>query len=145
MSNTHQPSSADPPKLSIKEELERLLEQNLDPASLQAKLLDLAKHQNRSLQELERLLSTIEATREQHFALTETTEHFNQLLELEAQRLDLHRVLPPNLADPMLATAAALPTTPSALLTTFLPTAASRVGSASRIVVKSSSGYTLRR
>ncbi|NJK64760.1 MAG: DUF3987 domain-containing protein, partial [Synechococcaceae cyanobacterium SM2_3_1] len=122
--------------------LEELLEKNLDQASRQATLLDLAAEYGRSLREVEPLLEAIETTHEYEEALAETSDRFQELIALESKKLDLHRVLPKKIADPMLARAEAMPTTTAALLTTFIPTAGSQIGTSARIVIKASSGYT---
>ncbi len=134
-------SSVDPPSLTLKQQLELLAEKSLDPASCQAALFDLSKLYGCRVIDAEKLLASIESTRDYYDDLEKTAASFDQLLQLEARRLDLQRVLPSKLANAILATAASMPTTPAALFTTFIPTAASRIGSSSRIIVKASSNY----
>ncbi|MEC4812737.1 MAG: DUF3987 domain-containing protein [Scytonema sp. PMC 1069.18] len=70
------------------------------------------------------------------------TQKLSSLLKTYPEQLDLTRFLEPELAQVLIDTAQAMPTTPEFLFTTLLGVAASRIGSAARIVIKPSAQYT---
>ncbi|TBR56817.1 hypothetical protein B4U84_27765 [Westiellopsis prolifica IICB1] len=69
------------------------------------------------------------------------TQKLSSLLKTHPQELDLTRLLEPEFAQLLMDTAQAMPTAPEFLFTTLLGTAASRIGSAARIIVKPSAKY----
>ncbi len=72
----------------------------------------------------------------------EAIETLHNLLNTRHTHLDLHRYLEPGFAQLLIDTARAMPTAPEMLFTTLLPAAASRMGTAARVVVKPSAKYT---
>jgi hypothetical protein len=71
----------------------------------------------------------------------EAAKKLSSLLKTRRTQLDLNRYLEPWFAETLIETARAMPTAPEFLFTTLLPAAASRVGTAARIIVKPSAKY----
>ncbi|MFQ4145541.1 DUF3987 domain-containing protein [Chlorogloeopsis sp. ULAP02] len=69
------------------------------------------------------------------------TQKLSSLLKTHPHQLDLTRLLEPQFAQLLIDTAKAMPTAPEFLFTTLLGTAASRIGSAARVIVKPSAKY----
>lgn len=90
-------------------------------------------------QKLEELEPKPEPAEEQPEAVDK--DFLRQLDQLSRSRLDLSLFLHPDLATLFTETAEAMPTAPEFLLTTFLAVAASRIGTAARVVVKAKAKY----
>ncbi|BAZ70754.1 MAG: DUF3987 domain-containing protein [Pelatocladus maniniholoensis HA4357-MV3] len=69
------------------------------------------------------------------------TQKLSSLLKTHPHQLYLTRLLEPQFAQLLIDTAKAMPTAPEFLFTTLLGTAASRIGSAARVIVKPSAKY----
>ncbi|MDX2270358.1 MAG: DUF3987 domain-containing protein [Cyanobacteriota bacterium] len=130
-----------PPQLGIQDAVIRLVAQPLSSIERQVKVLDLAMAYGKQPRDIEKLLQACELDLDRASEFESALDVLPQLQKLENQRLNLHRILPPALADALTLTAAAMPTTSEALLTTLIPVLGSRIGTSSRIVIKASSNY----
>ncbi|NJM00645.1 MAG: hypothetical protein HC924_18565 [Synechococcaceae cyanobacterium SM2_3_2] len=106
------------------------------------RILDLATTYGKQPRDVEKLLTACEQDTQQSDDWATALDVRPQLQSLETQRLNLSHLLPQPLAEALMVTAQAIPTTPEALLTTLIPALASRVGSSSRIVNKPSSNHS---
>jgi DNA primase len=105
------------------------------------RILDLATTYGKQPRDVEKLLTACEQDTEQSDDWQTALAVLPHLQSLETQRLNLSKLLPQPLADALMVTAQAIPTTPEALLTTLIPALGSRIGGSSRIVIKPSSNY----
>jgi len=71
----------------------------------------------------------------------ESFTDLDKIAQLSALDLDIRAILPSWISDPIIKTAAAVPTAPEALLTCMLPMWASAIGTSSRIVINRKSKY----
>ncbi|GAB4216300.1 MAG: hypothetical protein OHK0012_18280 [Synechococcales cyanobacterium] len=130
-----------PPELGIQDAVIQLMAQPLSQVERQVKVLELALAYGKQPRDIEKLLQACERDLDRASEFESALDVLPELQKLENQQLNLHRILPSVLADALTMTAAAMPTTPEALLTTLIPVLGSRIGTSSRIVIKASSNY----
>ncbi|OWY69027.1 DNA primase [cyanobacterium TDX16] len=104
-------------------------------------LMELASATGRTYNEIDRLARIIRAEGELATEVIEAVESFQGILKSCRKRLDIRLYLDKTLSDPLMAKAAAMPTAPEYLFNTILPSSASRIGTAARIIVNPQGGY----
>ena len=104
-------------------------------------LMELASATGRTYNEIDRLARIIRAEGELAEEVIEAVESFQGILKSCRKRLDIRLYLDKTLSDPLMAKAAAMPTAPEYLFNTVLPSSASRIGTAARIIVNPQGGY----
>ncbi|MDF5723001.1 MAG: DUF3987 domain-containing protein [Rhizonema sp. PD37] len=104
-------------------------------------LMDLAAAVGRPYRQIEQLAQLLTCEVDLHSRTTAAAQKLSSLLKTCPDQLDLTRLLEPQFAQILIDTANAMPTAPEFLFTTLLGAAASRVGSAARVIVKPSAKY----
>jgi hypothetical protein len=104
-------------------------------------LMELASATGRTYNEIDRLARIIRAEGELAEEVIEAVESFQGILKSCRKRLDIRLYLDKALSDPLMAKAAAMPTAPEYLFNTVLPSSASRIGTAARIIINPQGGY----
>ncbi|MBD2309714.1 DUF3987 domain-containing protein, partial [Chroococcidiopsis sp. FACHB-1243] len=104
-------------------------------------LMELASATGRTYNEIDRLARIIRAEGELAEEVIEAVESFQGILKSCRKRLDIRLYLDKTLSDPLMAKAEAMPTAPEYLFNTVLPSSASRIGTAARIIVNPQGGY----
>ncbi|MDV2996841.1 MAG: hypothetical protein N4J56_006546 [Chroococcidiopsis sp. SAG 2025] len=104
-------------------------------------LMELASATGRTYNEIDRLARIIRAEGELAEEVIEAVESFQGILKSCRKRLNIRLYLDKTLSDPLMAKAAAMPTAPEYLFNTVLPSSASRIGTAARIIVNPQGGY----
>ncbi len=113
-----------------------------DTTSLRdAALMDLAGAIGFPYRDVEKLTKSLAIEVDLQIDQAEAAKKLSSLLKTRRTQLDLNRYLEPWFAETLIETARAMPTAPEFLFTTLLPAAASRVGTAARIIVKPSAKY----
>jgi Protein of unknown function (DUF3987) len=130
----------EPPSLRTK--LTKLLDENPSPFQQSVELMNLSKQVGQSYRNLDHLAQTLTTEQEQELDHTESAAKLQNLLRTREPNLDLHNYLEPWFADILVNTAKAMPTAPEFLFTTLLSAAASRVGTAAKVVIKASAKYS---
>jgi Protein of unknown function (DUF3987) len=136
----HSIVAPEPPSLRTK--LTKLLDENPSPFQQSVELMNLSKQVGQSYRNLDHLAQTLTAEQEQELDHTESAAKLQDLLRTREPNLDLHNYLEPWFADILINTAKAMPTAPEFLFTTLLSAAASRVGTAAKVVIKASAKYS---
>jgi hypothetical protein len=113
-----------------------------DSESLQTSaLMDLATTVGKSYSDIEKLARLVRLELESSEEVAVATQSLRSFLCTCRKRLNLRRYLAAPLAEALITAARAMPTAPEYLLNTLIPTAASRVGTAARIVINPHAGY----
>ncbi len=113
-----------------------------DSESLQASaLMDLASATGRTSNEIRQLARIIRSEGDLAAEVVDTLKSFRGLLSSCRKRLDINRFLESDLAVPLQAKAAAMPTAVEYLFNTLLSASASRIGTGSRVIVNPEGGY----
>jgi len=128
-------------KRPVRERISEILERYEVQSERELALMNLARATTYSCREIEKLAYTLTLEKEFEFNQVEATQKLQDLLQTCPGKLDLRRYLEPWFAESLIATAEAMPTAPEFLFTTLLAAAASRVGTAARIIIKPSGRY----
>lgn len=127
---------------TVEQRVRDLLNGNLSCSQLAVEKAKLRQELGLSGQELDRIFDAVNAEDQGKLDKAEAEQLLPSLLEYQSRRLDPRRYLEGELPHLMMETAEAMPTTPAFIFTTFLAVAASRIGTAARVIVKASARYT---
>jgi DNA primase len=112
------------------------------PSLRDVALMDLARATGYSYRDVEKLAKSLTIEVDLQTDQIEAAKKLSSLIKTRRTQLDLNRYLEPWFAEVLIETARAMPTAPEFLFTTLLPAAASRVGTAARIIIKPSAKYS---
>ena len=135
--SAYQPLTA----FSLRDKILEILNRYDTPSLRDAALMDLAAATGFPYREVEKLAKSLAIEVDLLLDQAEAAKKLSSLLKTRRTHLDLNRYLEPWFAETLIETARAMPTAPEFLFTTLLPAAASRVGTAARIIVKPSAKY----
>lgn len=128
--------------ISLRDNILEILDRHDTPSLRDAALMDLARARGYSYREVEKLAKSLAIEVDLQIDQAEAAKKLQALIKTRRTQLDLNRYLEPWFAEALTQTAKAMPTAPEFLFTTLLSAAASRVGTAARIVIKPSAKYT---
>jgi hypothetical protein len=112
------------------------------PSLRDVALMELARATGYSYRDVEKLAKSLAIEVDLQTDQVEAAKKLSNLVKTRRTQLDLNRYLEPWFAEVLIETARAMPTAPEFLFTTLLPAAASRVGTAARIIIKPSAKYS---
>ncbi|MEB3213832.1 MAG: DUF3987 domain-containing protein [Leptolyngbyaceae bacterium] len=92
--------------------------------------------------EIEKLAQSLTTEADQETDHEDASQKLKALIQTRRSHLDLRDYLEPWFAITLMDAAQAMPTAPEFLFTTLLPTVASRIGTAAKVVIKASAQYT---
>lgn len=130
------------PVRSLSESLRHIVEQNESQFDREVALLNLAQQTRYTFRDLDSLAKTLSQEVEWESNRHIAKQKLRDLINQRPAPLNLNRFLEPWFAKILIDTAEAMPTAPEFLLTTLLPAAASRIGTAAQVVIKPSAKYT---
>jgi len=130
----------------LKAQVNLLIAQELSQSELVATIPEIARKSGRSSNDVWKLHGALLQEQEQTEERSESIKgKLSNLLKAQQQQLSLGEFLYGDggrLAQMMNAIAEAMPTAPEFLFTTLIPAAGSRIGTASRVIIKASARYT---
>lgn len=129
-------------ELSLRDGLLNILGREPSQSQQKEDLIKLAHQTGHSLRTIEQLAEVISSEIEFGIDTAAAAQNLSNLLSTRKTHLKLERYLEPGFAKLLIETATAMPTAPEFLFTTLLPAAASRIGTAARVIIKSSGQYT---
>lgn len=135
--STYRPLTA----FSLRDKILEILNRYDTPSLRDAALMDLAAATGFPYRDVEKLAKSLAIEVDLLLDQAEAAKKLSSLLKTRRTQLDLNRYLEPWFAETLIETARAMPTAPEFLFTTLLPAAASRVGTAARIIIKPSAKY----
>ncbi len=127
---------------SLRDKILEILNRYDTPSLRDAALMDLAAATGFPYRDVEKLAKSLAIEVDLQIDQAEAAKKLSSLLKTRRTQLDLNRYLEAWFAQTLIETARAMPTAPEFLFTTLLPAAASRVGTAARIIVKPSAKYS---
>jgi hypothetical protein len=127
---------------SLRDKILEILNRYDTPSVRDAALMDLAGATGFPYRDVEKLAKSLAIEVDLQIDQAEAAKKLSSLLKTRRTQLDLNRYLEAWFAETLIETARAMPTAPEFLFTTLLPAAASRVGTAARIIVKPSAKYS---
>lgn len=136
--SANQPATA----FSLRDKILEILNCYDTPSLRDVALMDLARGTGYSYRDVEKLAKSLTIEVDLQTDQAEAAKKLSHLLKTRRTHLDLNRYLEPWFADTLIKTAKAMPTAPEFLFTTLLPAAASRVGTAARVIIKPSAKYS---
>ncbi|MBD1919541.1 DUF3987 domain-containing protein [Microcoleus sp. FACHB-831] len=128
--------------MSLRDRILEILDRYDTPSLRDVALMDLARTSRYPYREVEKLAKDLAIEVDLQTDQAEAAKKLANLIKTQPTQLNLYRYLEPWFAEIVTQTALAMPTAPEFLFTTLLPAAASRVGTAARIVIKPSVKYT---
>ncbi len=105
-------------------------------------LMDLARTTGYAYRDIDKLAKSLAVEVDLQIDQVEAAKKLKELIKTRRSQLDINRYLEPWFATTLIETAQAMPTAPEFLFTTLLAAAASRIGTAARVMVKISAKYT---
>jgi len=111
-------------------------------SEIASRLIELASATGRTYNEINQLTKIIRAEGELAAEVIEAVESFRPLLKSSRRRLNISSYIDRTLSDLLIAKAAAMPTAPEYLFNTVLPSSASRIGTAARVIINPQGGYS---
>ena len=127
---------------SLRDKILEILNRYDTPSLRDAALMDLAAATGFPYRDVEKLAKSLAIEVDLLLDQAEAAKKLSSLLKTRCTHLDLNRYLEPWFAETLIETARAMPTAPEFLFTTLLPAAASRVGTAARVIIKPSAKYS---
>jgi Protein of unknown function (DUF3987) len=127
--------------MSLRDRILEILNRYDTPSLRDAALMDLARLSGYPYREVGRLAKSLAIEVDLQTDQVEAAQKLANLIKTQPAQLNLYRYLEPWFAEILTRTALAMPTAPEFLFTTLLPAAASRVGTAAKVVIKPSAKY----
>ncbi|MBD2305569.1 DUF3987 domain-containing protein [Chroococcidiopsis sp. FACHB-1243] len=142
--NTNNRGENKPPVATITlcDRIREILDREESESKIANCLIELASVTGRTYNEINQLTKIIRTEGELAAEVIEAVESFRPLLKSSRRRLNISSYIDRTLSQPLMAKAAAMPTAPEYLFNTVLPSSASRIGTAARVVINSEGGYT---
>lgn len=133
-----------PPKRehSLRDRIIKILAKEQTQSQQKEALIELAKTTSYSLRNIEQLAQIIASEIDFGIDTAAASQNLKTLLSTRKTKLNLERYLEPWFAKQLVATAKAMSTAPEFLFTTLLSAAASRIGTAAKVIIKPSGQYT---
>ncbi|WP_250126635.1 DUF3987 domain-containing protein [Chroococcidiopsis sp. CCMEE 29] len=127
--------------VSLCARIKEILSRHETESDLASALMDLADATGRKYNEISQLARILRTEGEQASEVIAAANSLQGILKSCRQRLDIRRYLELTLTEALLDKAAAMPTAPEYLFNSLLPACASRIGTASRIIINPEGGY----
>ncbi len=127
--------------VTLCEQIKKILRRYDSQSMRDAALMDLAAGVDRNFRELEQLAKILELETELSDDAIKSAQSLGKLLKTRRISLKPEDYFERGFAEQLQATADAMPTAVEYLITTFLPSAATCIGTSSRVIVKPSAGY----
>jgi Protein of unknown function (DUF3987) len=127
---------------SLRDYILEILAQEQTQSEQKEAFIKLAHNTGNSLRSIEQLAEVIASEIDFGMDTAAASQNIKNLLSTRKTKLNLERYLEPWFAKQLVATAKAMPTAPEFLFTTLLAAAASRIGTAAKVVIKPSGQYT---
>lgn len=127
--------------VTLCEQIKKILRRYDSQSMRDAALMDLAAGVDRNFRELEQLAKILELETELSDDATASAQSLGKLLKTRRISLKPEDYFERGFASQLQATADAMPTAVEYLITTFLPSSATCIGTSSRVIVKTSAGY----
>jgi hypothetical protein len=127
--------------IALCDRIREILNRQESESEIASCLIELATATGRTYNEINQLTKIIRSEGELAAEVIEAVESFRPLLGSSRRRLNIPRYIHRTLSNPLMATSAAMPTAPEYLFNTVLPSSASRIGTAARIIVNPQGGY----
>lgn len=139
-SNT--PNQTQPAAISLRDLILEILNRHDTESLRDIALMDLARATGYAYRDIDKLAKSLAVEVDLQTDQVEAAKKLKELIKTRRTQLDLNRYLEPWFAATLIETAQAMPTAPEFLFTTLLAAAASRIGTAARVMVKISAKYT---
>jgi len=132
-----------PPSFAVTlcDRIKKILRRYDSQSMRDAALMDLAAGVDRNFRELEQLAKILELETELSDDATASAQSLGKLLKTRRISLKPEDYFERGFASQLQATADAMPTAVEYLITTFLPSSATCIGTSSRVIVKTAAGY----
>ena len=127
---------------SLRDHILQILAQEQTQSEQKEAFIKLAHNTGNSLRSIEQLAEAIASEIDFGIDIAAASQNLKNLLSTRKTKLNLERYLEPWFAKQLVATAKAMPTAPEFLFTTLLAAAASRIGTAAKVIIKPSGQYT---
>lgn len=127
--------------VTLRERITEVIGRNLSAADFTAALVELSALTGRQLRELTELATAIEIDLEIEETRSDRALEINRIQQIKQRSLTLDKYLPDSLAEPMTLVANWMGAPPAAFLVALLPTVASLLDPATRVIVKECIGF----